>query len=65
MISQRRNLEKHLQEMLNITHKIRTKYRIKFGEEKSKIMKIGKKAQKCSTKFNLGEMTLEECSEYK
>ena len=54
-----------LQEMLNIINEIGTKYRIKFGEEKSKIMKIGKKAQKCSTKFHLGEMTLEECSEYK
>ena len=54
-----------LQEMLNITNEIGTKYRIKFGEEKSKIMKIGRKAQKSNFKFSLGDMNLQECSKYK
>ena len=54
-----------LQEMLNITNEIGTKYRIKFGEEKSKIMKIGRKAQKSNVKFSLGDMNLQECSKYK
>ena len=54
-----------LQEMLNITNEIGKKYRIKFGEEKSKIMKIGNKAKKYTGSFKLGEMTLEECTQYK
>ena len=52
-----------LQEMLDIAHNISIKYRIKFGREKSKIMRIGKKLPK--EVFHLGEMKLEYCEKYK
>ena len=34
-----------LQQMLNITSAIAGKYHIKFGEEKGKVMKIGRNKQ--------------------
>ncbi len=49
--------EKQLQEMLNITNETAKKYRIEFGKEKSKILKIGKKGEQ-NPKFKLGEMEL-------
>ena len=52
-----------LQEMLDITEKISTKYRIKFGEDKSKIIKIGNKLPKPD--FHLGKMKLDYCDKYK
>ena len=52
-----------LQEMLDITEKISMKYRIKFGEEKSKIIKIGKKLPQHD--FYLGRMKLGYCEKYK
>ena len=52
-----------LQKMLDIADKISTKYRIKFGEEKSKIIKIGKKLTQ--TDFHLGQMNLGYCDKYK
>ena len=55
--------KEELQEMLNITEEIGTKYRIKFGEEKSKILKIGNKLQK--EEFHIGEMKLGYCDKYK
>ena len=42
--------------MLNVTEEIGTKYGIKFGEEKSKILKIGNKLQK--EEFHIGEMKI-------
>jgi hypothetical protein len=54
--------EKELQDMLNITDEIAKKYRIKFGNEKSKIISIGtKKVTNCS----LGDMKLEHTENYK
>ena len=53
---------KELQEMLDITHKIASKYHIVFGKEKSKVMNIGTRKV---PKFKLGEMELEPTSEYK
>ena len=55
--------KEELQEMLNITDEIGTRYRIKFGEEKSKILKIGK--QLAEPEFNLGDMKLGYCEKYK
>ena len=49
-----------LQTMLNITHEIAGRYHIEFGEEKSKIMKIG--APKNKPEFKLGSMKM-ECSD--
>ncbi len=63
-----------LQNMLNTTNQIASKYRIKFGAEKSKFMIIkGDKTPATSTQieeppkkdFKLGEMLLEEASTYK
>ena len=55
--------KEELQEMLNITEEIGTRYRIKFGEEKSKIMKICK--QLLEAEFYLGDMKLGYCEKYK
>ena len=52
-----------MQKMLDITDEIAKKYRIKFGKEKSKVMKIGKKL--VDHKFYLGDMELEYCEKYK
>ena len=52
-----------LQEMLDITQEMGTRYRIKFGEEKSKILKIGK--QLPDAEFYLGDMKLGYCEKYK
>jgi hypothetical protein len=52
-----------MQTMLNVVDSIAKKYRIKFGREKSKMMKIGKKLSE--RKFTLGEMEMEYCQKYK
>ena len=52
-----------LQEMLDIAEEVSAKYRIKFGEEKSKIIKIGKKLPE--VEFKIGGMTLGYCERYK
>ena len=49
--------------MLNITREIADRYHIEFGEEKSKIMKIGKSHTK--DKMMLGAMELKHCETYK
>ena len=57
--------EKHqeMQEMLDIAHTAATRYRLKFGEEKSKSMTIGMTPNMPS--FKLGEMEIGTCSKYK
>ena len=52
-----------LQEMLNITHDIASRYHIEFGATKSKILKIGKGNSKPN--LHLGEMKLEYTTTYK
>ncbi len=64
-----------LQKMLDTTNQIANKYRIKFGEEKSKVMIIkgdkppGKKGEETqqpySEQFTVGEMNLSEATTYK
>ena len=51
-----------LQEMLDIANNIGNKYRIKFGEEKSKILKIGRKLP--NAEFNIGDMKIGYCEKY-
>jgi hypothetical protein len=46
-----------LQQMLDITYDIASRYRIVFGKEKSKMMKIGSNTQ---THLKLGSMDIEE-----
>ena len=55
--------EKQLQEMLDITDKTAKKYRIEFGKEKSKVLKIGKKGEQ-NPKFKLGDMELDLTETY-
>ena len=52
-----------MQEMLNVVHSMATRYRLKFGAEKSKIMRIGKTQGPAD--MSLGDMKLEECKKYK
>ena len=52
-----------LQTMLNITNEIAGRYHIEFGEEKSKIMKVG--APKNKPEFKLGSMKMEYSDYYK
>ena len=54
--------EKELQEMLDITHKIAKRYHIEFGKEKSMIMTTVKTT---TTKFTLGNLTLDRTKTYK
>ncbi len=58
------NSEEELQNMLNETDKIANKYHLVFGEEKSKVMIIGKKG-KTQTNAIIGEMKLKTCENYK
>jgi hypothetical protein len=48
--------------MLDITYEIASRYRIVFGKEKSKVMKIGSNKQ---THLKLGSMDIEETDKYK
>ncbi len=57
------NDEKELQDMLNTTNETAKKYRIEFGKEKSKVLKIGKKGEQ-NPKFKLGEMDMELTDTY-
>jgi len=57
------NNPEEMQEMLDITSEIGIKYRIKFGMEKSKVLKIGHKLP--DRQFRLGDMNLEYCTKYK
>ena len=57
------NNPKDLQEMLDITNDIANRYHLKFGNEKSKVMKIGRRGP--TPEFNLGEMKLDYCDKYK
>ena len=45
------------QKMLDITNEISSRYRIVFGKEKSKVMKMGSSVQ---TELKLGDMEIEE-----
>ena len=49
--------------MLDITEKTAKKYRIEFGKEKSKVLKIGKKGEQ-NPKFKLGEMEMDLTETY-
>ncbi len=51
-----------LQQMLDITYEIASRYRIVFGKEKSKVMKIGSNKQ---THLILGSIDIEETDKYK
>jgi hypothetical protein len=55
--------QEEMQEMLNIVNDTAKRYRIKFGQEKSKVLKIGNRLEK--RKFYLGDMELEYCQKYK
>ena len=48
--------------MLDITNEISSRYRIVFGKEKSKVMKMGSSVQ---TELKLGDMVIEETDKYK
>jgi len=48
--------------MLDITYEIACRYRIAFGKEKSKVLKIGSKLE---THLKLGNMDIEETDKYK
>ncbi len=50
--------EKELQDLLDITNETAKRYRIEFGKEKSKVLKIGKKGAENPT-FKLGDMELD------
>ena len=51
-----------LQKMLDITDQIAKRYHIKFGQEKSQTITIGKTPE---TPFKLGQMYLENVTTYK
>ena len=51
-----------MQRMLNITNEIANRYRIEFGKEKSKVVKINWNKP---TKLKLGDMEIEETEQYK
>ena len=53
-----------LQRMLDTTHKIASKYRIKFGTEKSKIIQVNTK-QNLMINFKLGGQNMENTDTYK
>ena len=55
--------EMELQHMLNITEQTAKRYRIEFGKEKSKVLKIGKKGEQ-NPKFKLGEMEMDLTEKY-
>ena len=60
------NEPSHMQKMLDITHEIASRYRIKFGEEKSKTIKMpNRKTTQTQEKFKLGDMTIEYTDKYK
>ena len=56
--------DKHImQNMIDTTNEIANRYRIQFGQEKSKIMIVGK--DKDDDKFKLGQMPLQKIDHYK
>jgi hypothetical protein len=57
---------KELQKMLDITDQIASKYRIEFGEPKSRILTISKKKKKNTyPQFTLGTLTIQQADSYK
>ena len=56
------NSAQEMQKMLDITNEISSRYRIVFGKEKSKVMKMGSSVQ---TELKLGDMEIEETDKYK
>ena len=56
------NKAQEMQKMLDITNEISSRYRIVFGKEKSKVMKMGSSVQ---TELKLGDMEIEETDKYK
>ena len=60
------NEHSHMQKMLDITHEISSRYRIKFGEEKSKTITMpNRKNTQTQENFMLGEMKIEYTDKYK
>ena len=56
--------DKHImQNMIDTTNEIANRYRIQFGQEKSKIMIVGK--DKDDDNFKLGQMPLQKTDKYK
>ena len=53
-----------MQNMIDTTNEIANRYRIQFGQEKSKIMIVGKD-NKDDDKFKLGQMPLQKTDHYK
>ena len=56
--------ESDLQTMLNIDSLFATKWNLKFNSNKSKILVVGKRIDKCN-KWVLGDTYIEEINEYK
>ena len=56
------NSAQEMQKMLDITNEISSRYRIVFGKEKSKVIKMGSSVQ---TELKLGDMEIEETDKYK
>ena len=60
------NTQQQMQDMLNITQEISNRYRIKFGEEKTKTITIkGRKGKATPTNFKLGNMEIGATTKYK
>ena len=57
------NNREEMQQMLDITDTTAKKYHIMFGEEKSKVLKLGKQNQE--TQFKLGDIKLEYTEKYR
>ena len=56
--------DKHImQNMIDTTNEIANRYRIQFGQEKSKIMIVGR--EKDNDSFKLGQMPLQKTDKYK
>ena len=53
--------KKQMQEMLNTTHEIASRYRIKFGAAKNKVLIIDKD----KAEFKIGNLPIEEATTYK
>ena len=57
--------EKEMQQMLNITYEIASRFHIEFGKSKSQIMTINQKRNETQQLFKLGEMDLDNTQTYK
>ena len=53
-----------LQEMLDVTYQVASRYRIKFGSQKSKVLTIGKPDNHMTLTMSIGNTELEETETY-